>query len=324
MAPTGTRSVSSHGDESPLPLTDASRIKLDYYAPPQSLLGYVTTIYHFRCDDAEIRDMQPAAIGQLTLFPWGKGAMRFAEGIEDRSHELNLLTPTSQAASFTVDGPFHAIGLALLPLGWAALTGLSACEYSNRLLPASDWLDGAEQIGAELAEKYRDGNISGEECGHALAAYAADRMSPPNRRHMELIDQVTKWLGTSLYPPVEQLYSLTSYSRRQTQRLCERYFGLCPQALARKYRALRAAMLLNSPDLPEAAAAHIADSFYDQSHMIREIRHFTGRTPTRFAGADTEILREVLHRRNLREVQVGLPDDLIAGDGASGDGQENS
>lgn len=311
-------SVSSEGEETILPLTDTSRITIDYYPPPQSLLSYISTFYHFRCDDAVIRDMQPAAIGQLTLFPMGKGAMRFAGGAEDPSHELNLLTPTSQAASFTVNGPFHAVGLALLPLGWAALTGLSAYEYADRLLPASDWLDGAAQVGDELARKYREGAISGEECGQELAAYAAERMAPPNGSHLELIEQVTKWLGTSLYPSVDHLYDMTAYSRRQTQRLCERYFGLSPQALARKYRALRATMLLNSPDLPDAAATHIADSFYDQSHMIREIRHFTGRTPTRFAGPDAEILREVLQRRNLREVRVGLPDDLIGADEGPG------
>lgn len=265
--------------------------------------------------------MQPAAIGQLTLFPMGKGTMRFAEGLEDASHELNLLTPTSQAASFAVEGPFHAIGLALLPLGWAALTGLSAFDYANRLLPASDWLEGAGQVGSELARQYRHGEFSGEECGQALAAFAGERMSPPGRRHVELIDQVTNWLGTSLFPSVEQLYENTSYSRRQVQRLSEQYFGLCPQALARKYRALRAAMLLNSPDLPDSAAVHIAESFYDQSHMIREIRHFTGRTPNRFIGSDTEILREVLHRRNLREIKVGLPDDVITGENASDDSE---
>ena len=138
-------------------LTPEHRFTLDYLGAPAELADYVTTFYHFRCDDAEIRDIQPAAVGHLTLFPFGQGAMTLPDGGTDPSHEVNLLTPFAQAANFAMTGPFHAIGAALSPLGWAALTGLCAKTHANRLYDASDWLsfDLVERA-RSLCARYRD------------------------------------------------------------------------------------------------------------------------------------------------------------------------
>ena len=68
-------------------------------------------------------------------------------------------------------------------------------------------------------------------------------------------------------------------SERQLQRLTKRYFGLPPHTLLRKTRALKAAVVLANPNATEAQLSRVADFYYDQPHMIREIRHFVGRTP---------------------------------------------
>jgi AraC-like DNA-binding protein len=63
-----------------------------------------------------------------------------------------------------------------------------------------------------------------------------------------------------------------------------------PKMLARKYRALRAARALHSSGEDERAV--IVSAFYDQSHMIREIKHFAGQTPgqIRLSRAETDHL----------------------------------
>lgn len=72
-----------------------------------------------------------------------------------------------------------------------------------------------------------------------------------------------------------------------------RYFGLPPQMLLRKTNALRAAMVLSDPNANDMQLARVADYYYDQSHMIREIRYFVGRTP----GALRNLKSGVLGRR---------------------------
>lgn len=284
-------------------LTPPNRFEIDYVEPDGVAQQFVTTFYHFRCDDPLVRDIQPAAVGHLSLFPYGKGRMSRPDGGHDPSHEVNLLTPFAQAVHFEVDGPFHAVGAALSPLGWAALTGMNAQDHANRLYNAADWLPAEiTDRGAELCAAYRDGSASAAECIEVLGQLILAHAKMPKPRHLELMAIVGKWLSADLLPDVEALYAASSFSRRQTQRLVQQYFGVSPVALRRKYRALRAAAMLSQPQLPPEAEAAIAEAFYDQPHMIHELRTFVGRTPARLSDDASPYLKELIDRKNLREL----------------------
>jgi len=285
-------------------LTPPALIAIDYIAPGPALSPYVTTLYHFRCDEPVIRDIQPAAIGNLCLFPHGTGEMHFADGNRDPNHPVGLMTPLSRATPIVVEGPFHAFGAALTPIGWAALTGLHAGQHRDRLLKASTVLGPEiDSLGARLLTAYRSGTMTGPECALAIGTFIEARARPINPRHLELIGATGRWLSASFNPEVGELSGVAGYSARQVQRLVERYYGLTPRALARKYRALRAAALLSAPELSMADEAAISEAFFDQPHMIREITHFVGRTPARLTDQTTPYLAELIHQRNLRELQ---------------------
>jgi len=284
-------------------LTAAALIAVDYIAPPPQIAPFVTTLYHFRCDEPVIRDIQPAAIGNLCLFPHGTGEMQFAQGHRDPNHAVGLLTPLSRATPIMVEGPFHAFGAALTPVGWAALTGLHAGQHRDRLLPAASVL-GPEiaALGERLIAAYRQGTMTGRDCALAIGGFIERNVKPVNPRHLELVEATGRWLGASFNPELGELAGVAGYSARQVQRLVERYFGLPPRALARKYRALRAAALLSAPQLSMEDEAEISEAFFDQPHMIREIAHFVGRTPARLTDETTPYLAEMIDARNLREL----------------------
>lgn len=285
--------------------TPEALLKVDYIAPPAAIAPFVTTLYYFRCDEPVIRDIQPAAIGNLCLFPHGKGMMHFAAGHSDPNHEVGLMTPLSRATPIIVEGPFHAFGAALTPVGWAALTGLHAGEHRDRLLSAGEVLGpGIETLGQRLLAAYRARTMSGAQCALALGDFIAANVRPVNPRHLALIAATGRWLGASFNPAVGDLAGIEGYSARQVQRLVERYFGLPPRALARKYRALRAAALLSGPQLSLDDEAEIAEAFFDQPHMIREIAHFVGRTPARLGDQSTPYLAEMIAPQNLRELDL--------------------
>lgn len=284
-------------------LTASALIEVDYIAAPAAISDYVTILYHFRCDEPLIRDIQPASVGHLCLFPYGKGELYLPGGQRDPNPEVAVLTPLSAACPMVVEGPFHVIGAALSPLGWAALTGLHAGDHRDRIHPAADLL-GPEiaALGAQLNADYRSGTITGRAAALALGDYIARTVKPVDRRHEALIREVNRWLGSALNPAIDDLLARANYSQRQVQRLVERYFGLPPQALARKYRALRAAALLSFPHLSPEYEAELADAFFDQSHMIRELTRFVGRTPARLADKTTPYLAEMIDPKNLREL----------------------
>lgn len=297
-----------------LPLTSPGLIALDYFPAPADLEPYVTTFFLMRCEERTIADIQPAGVGILAAFMRGRGEMFIPDGTVDSSHAINLLTPLAAAAPIVVDGPWHSFGAALSPLGWGAMTGLSAREYGNRLRDAGALL-GPEftALGETFARRYERPGFSPDHMVMMMSEAIRTILKPLPGLHVRLIGEVAAWLGQSLSPRIEDLERRAFYSPRQLQRLVDRYFGLPPKQLARKYRALRAASLLASPEMSAEQIAGIESAFYDQSHMIREIRLFAGRTPARLGDEGAPLLSALLDLRNFREIRpriAAMPEGL--------------
>lgn len=285
------------------PLTSPALIDLEYFPPPADLEPYVTTYFLMRCEERTIADIQPAGVGILAAFMRGRGDMFLPDGTIDSSHAMNLMTPLGAAAPILVDGPWHSFGAALSPLGWGAMTGLSARAHGNRLREAGDLLGpGFTSLGEVMSRRYARPGFTPDHMVLMLSEAIRSVLKPLPDLHVRLIGEVAAWLGESLSPRIEDLERRAGYSPRQLQRLVDRYFGLPPQQLARKYRALRAAALLASPDTSAEQVAMIESAFYDQSHMIREIRLFVGRTPSRLNDEGTPLLSELIDMRNFREI----------------------
>ncbi len=288
-----------HGGEADL--TPRSRVAIDYFNPPEHLRPYITTLFHFRCDDDEIRDIQPADVGKLMLVLKGEGTAYFRDGRIEPIPRCSLQSPTSVAMPFQFVNGFHSVGAALTPLGWAALSNLSADEHGNQLFDAGEILGADVNEAADgLVEAYAAGEVESDAMIAEIARCIGDHVRKVPARHVALIETTVEWLGTSLDPQLDDLYARTTYSTRQAQRLVERYFGLNPRALKRKYRAVRAAAILSAPDIDEQQVIAVEEHFYDQSHLIREIGLFVGRTPSRLGGGDHPILNELLDLRNFR------------------------
>lgn len=272
---------------------------LEYFDPPPELSRHVLVLYHFASDAPLIEDLQPGALGQFLLFARGNGTIRFGERADCAETIANLFSGFSTAAPFSIEGPWHAIGLSLSPLGWAALTSVPASEYIDRFFSAAELLgEEATIFGDELSARYCAGEITGKEASFAMADWVTPRLATIPAPHEKLIEQTIAWLCESLNPDLERLFASLAYSRRQAERLVERYFGFPPAALSRKYRAIRAASLLAKEDLSDHEEAAIADAFYDQPHMVREIRRYCGYTPSRLGGDGQPILKTLLQMKN--------------------------
>ncbi|MBV7265543.1 helix-turn-helix transcriptional regulator [Erythrobacter ani] len=281
-----------------------SQFELSYYDPPPRLARHVLALFHFAWDEVEIADRHPGALGQLVLFPHGSGALHLRDGSERIESDAHMLAGFETAAPFTIQGPWHSIGASLSPLGWAALARQPANTHFNRFIPAGQLLgEEIDGFAKDINERYRSGELSGKEACDLLASWIEPRLHPVPGMHEQLIEHTFAWLGSSLKPDVERLFSGLDYSRRQAERLVTQYFGLSPMALARKYRAVRAASLLAQPEITDEAEAEIATAFYDQPHMIREIRRYCGYTPTRLGGPEEPLFQAMLRMKNLERLK---------------------
>jgi AraC-like DNA-binding protein len=251
-------------------------VALDLLQPDEAMADYISLFYDFRCDRAEFADVERADLAQIRFVLSGYGHGRFADGTTQQTTRVFVLGPTTGPLAITLYGPVLVFGMTLLPAGWAALVGVDASLMTNRIIDANeiygpdifmlaDLLATAPDLAARVAI-FRD--------------FAMKRIARQDVRETNFAARVDKWLQSDFAPDVEELVVACGQSRRQVERNCKRLYGVPPRQLARKYRALRAAIAIARGASIEDC---IGDGFYDQSHMIREIKQFTGTTPGAFS-----------------------------------------
>lgn len=281
------------------------KIDVAQFIPAAALAPYVTQIYFFRCEEKTTRDRQSAALGHLMFFLRGSGIVTFDGGETVRVSGAMLYGPGLASAEFELNGPVHILGFALTPLGFAALTSKPANQFADRTVPASQLFGSEiEQLSASLSNGHIGGGTRIAALIEQASAFLLSRVRPVSPAHSMMIKTVVNWLSSDLDPDVDNLYQQLGMSRSTAARLITRYFGCAPKALMRKYRALRAATILIDPNCTPELRTKVESLFYDQPHMIREIRQFAGRTPGALDGDDSRILRMWLSRDNYRDIET--------------------
>ena len=249
----------------------------EFVPPPPDLAQYVNALYKLTYHDA-IDEVLPAYSAQLLVSAGPAGMADFGNGLVESYRYASMLGPLTTAHRVTMDEPTAIYGASISVYGWAALTGLPALESSNRHIDAVSGL-GAEAGQAALALGRKSSRLSDTEVFDQLADIVRSRAEPLPRGHGQLIDATFRWLTSDFNPLIDDLYASLPYSERQVQRLVKQFFGLPPTRLKRQYRALRAAVILSDPNVSDSARDMVYAAFYDQAHLIREVKQFTGRTP---------------------------------------------
>ncbi|MCW2396482.1 MULTISPECIES: AraC family transcriptional regulator [unclassified Sphingobium] len=273
----------------------ADMVALSYFVPPVDLAHYFGAMYLFTADQPRVADHTRADFAQIRFMLAGSGAYRFVDGHRAETPECCLLGATSAATHFDVHGPLQVFGVSVLPLGWAALRAGDADATSD------DVVDLAARFGpgwTDMLSALRriDDPGSAEDI---FWAFIRDHLHPVPDAERRFIEVVDRWLADEQSPRVEVLQETTGLSARQLARWCNRLYGAPPKYLARKYRALRCAQVLAREDLEWAEVS--GDAFYDQSHFIREIKHFTGLTPTELRERASIVIRLSMKRAELKD-----------------------
>ena len=249
-------------------------ISLDYATPDESLRRHLSVFYDFRADVPLFEDVERADLAQVRFQLSGTDATySFADGTVQNAPSIHIVGPTTGPTHVRVVGPVHTFGAGLLPAGWSSLLSFEASLLVNRVV------DATELFGKGLYKTFEEmrATTSLEQrvmIGSAIARQLIERGHSAAFDFARIVDD---WLAESHSPNVNCLVTATGLSRRQVERNCKAIYGSPPKLLARKYRALKAAISLAKH---EAGVEELIDhGFYDQSHFIREIKHFTGVTP---------------------------------------------
>ncbi|MEM1020372.1 MAG: AraC family transcriptional regulator, partial [Pseudomonadota bacterium] len=214
----------------------------------------------------------------------GSGLIHFPGREIGQSRDLTLNAPMLQAAPLALEGPTLNIGASFTPLGWSIFSGLDADTVHDTAFAAMEVVPPGELAPLETAlRQCREGAITDKEYARAVEDMIRHVCHLPSRRpradHRAVLRAIESWLESAFNPPIGELYERVDLSPRQIQRLCRRYYGVPPAQLLKRYRAIRAAMILAQKDPPAQLRDEILVAYFDQAHLIRDVRRYTGFTP---------------------------------------------
>lgn len=266
-------------------------IDVQYEAPDGRLAGLISSFYRLDYRGDDFCELERADRAQLRFQLLGHGEYHFAAGEITPTYPVTVIGPTTAPVTAKAQTSLSIFGWGMNSAGWAALMGSEAADHLDRAFDArlifGEWI---MQVRAELnaAQDFAE--------QVELACIAAETVFRyRNSAPFEFTSKVDGWLASNTDPDVEILAASTGLSQRQLERMTKRYYGMPPKKLARKYRALRAAQLLAHGDSLDDAGLGLA--FYDQSHLIREVKQFTGLTPSQLRDGQSELTRATMDGR---------------------------
>jgi AraC-like DNA-binding protein len=267
-------------------------INVQYQAPTEQLQQLVSSLYRFDYSGHALHEVERADRAQFRIMLSGQGSYRFADGTEYPTFPVTVIGPTTRPFEAFASEPVSIFGWGMLPAGWAALMGAEAENWIDKAFDArrifgDTIMDVREELIA-LAEPAAQFDL-----GEAAAAEIYRNL---DGAPFEFTAMVDRWLVDDSDPDVDVLIAESGLSPRQLERMTKRYYGMPPKKLARKYRALRAANRIAHGDSLDNSDLGLA--FYDQSHLTREVKQFTGLTPGQLRAGTSELTKATMMGRS--------------------------
>jgi AraC-like DNA-binding protein len=281
-----------------------------YWRPAERHAGFVSGYHLYRVAAApgERRAdvLQPA--GAMLRFVFNDGGswqVRPPDSGWQTVERIAQFGPTD-GVTWSETGTGTAVGLGLLPRGWARITSDHASEWVNRVGPPGEALDAWTGARAAVAAA-----ISDDEVPQILDALLDEVFAPPGADDAR-IAEVTRAIIDPSIATVGALAATIGCSVRVLERVAKRAFGFPPKALMRRARFLRSLHAVAAV-APAQRAAAIDPGYTDYSHFVRDAQAFLGMSPQAFLKLDNPMLRQSLA---LRAAVLGAPAQALATDRA--------
>lgn len=267
------------------------------YAPASKLLPFLRRFYIFDAtlpESFELEDMLLADNAFVRVLLKGNWQYLDQEGNWKSLSGALVFGANSRAIRVRVKGPFSVASFAVRPSAWSALFSAPASQVADRIVPL------AEVWPKDLAAEMERGVIAGANDDAVVAAMSRAVEQQLDNVGLNRIDPIVASFEAiarnDSTKRVEDAAKLLGMSARQLERRCLAGFGLSPKAVLQRCRFLDMASAmrgLSDADEKELAALR----YFDQSHLNREFRRYTGMTPGAFQRAVTPLLTASLQLR---------------------------
>jgi len=247
------------------PLSDfIERFWLCSDAPPHLMerilpSGTIEMVFNLR--DAEIRIYDPSRLDHVKRL---SGAV----------------VSGTYGSFFVIDTLVHAsmLGVHFRPGGAFPFLGVPACEMADTHVDlAMFWGPSAAELRERLCLA-----ATPEERFLLLEAVLVRRLRQPPKRHGAVSFALDAFERTDMDVSVRTVAQRVGLSQRRFIQVFAAEVGLTPKLYGRVRRFQRARKLVGKVAAPDWAGIAAACGYFDQSHLIRDFRAFSGLSPTAY------------------------------------------
>src|ERR1700761_5901621 len=269
-------------------------VSFRYFLPAPALRATITTYYVLEVGGAGlIEELLFPEWANIRLLLDGEWSQTFLDGRSvTYGPPMAVMSGVISRTARVRGAPGRLVGVGFLPAGWAVLTALPACDYVDDMAPLATLIGpAAEDLLADVQAAPDDAamvaaldawflnHMAGRQAAEALLGTAHEALLDPE---VGTVAEGARRLGRS---------------PRQLERLTQTYFGMGPKALLRRQRFLRT--FANIRLEPPGSWGKLIDPVYvDQSHFIRDFRHFMGMSPSAYFARDFSFMRAASQARS--------------------------
>ena len=168
--------------------------------------------------------------------------------------------------------------VAFQPLGARTFFRLPMSEFHERNIALDDLGDNELEVLKERILEQPDN----EQAITLIEQFFISRLHNWDMYNFNRMDPVIKAINNRHQPNIEYLASLACLSYKQFSRIFTDFVGSSPKEFTRIIRFQRALYILqNDPSLDQTELAFRC-GFYDQPHLIKEFKIFSGYTPNEY------------------------------------------
>jgi AraC-like DNA-binding protein len=255
-------------------------------APPPPLDEIVECVWFLRgpMDDAPPQTVVADGRMEIVLHLGEPFALVGDDGVARQQAEVLVAGQLTGPIQLAARGTADVVGIRFRPATARAVFRFPAHEVTGAVDPLAARMP--RLAGALLDAAHRTSGSAGRVAalGAALARFVVQEPAP-------LIAEAMRSLAAAHPPPIRQLAARLGVTPRTLQRRVIEEVGVPPKMVHRVARFRRAFRLLDRTPLGRWAAVAAATGYYDQAHMIRDFRDFTGASPQEFFRTDPALSR---------------------------------
>ncbi len=260
----------------PVVMPEGMAIRYDMPDPRLALFVTGYTAYSAESREPQVDWFLPAPVMFGIALDAGPILPRIGSRVFPPMTQASLIGPTSRPFSVTTHGG-TMVGIGISAAGWAAMTGRSAVDFHNRIVPLDTVLESSfvdRLIAALTAAPDRA----------ALRPVLDEILLPLFVRHDPHEADIRALMALVVRPGMSEVGELAAelgITASTLRRLSQRYFGMPSKLLLRRARFLRSFVQLFVSGNPTDVTA-IDPSYHDMPHFLRDANTFLGTTPRRF------------------------------------------